>query len=342
MKKNIFVRGTVTSPENILVDLPHGLGDIIMCFPLFASIKAKFPECRITVLSPNKASGLLLKYNRHVSETFYLTTAFTVRGLIAYILKSLPLLRKKQKKEKFDLYISVHPNIIRTINRIFCCIPNKVENRCNIHKTAECLNILSVMNVPYVIDYSLQVPEDKKMLSVFGLDKKEYIVLDYYPQHLQADPRRWEYFDELARLLKTKGITTVAAGMNKGHVVCDADVDLINKTGFDELLHVIAGAKAVVCMDTGFFHLAYALNVPVLGLFGPVNPADRVPYNTDLNVHVVYNKLDCSPCIKNKVDIPCARINEQYLCMRSISAKSVAEKIMEIIRRDRTVFGPFE
>jgi ADP-heptose:LPS heptosyltransferase len=333
MKRSTLVRGVINRPENVLVDLPHGLGDIIMCFPLIASIKAKFPGCRITVLSPNKASGMLLKYNRFVDETFYLPTTFTPRGLLSYLLTSVPLLRKKQKKEKYDLYISVHPNIIRKINRIFCGITNKVENTRNIHKTAECLNILSAMDVPPVLDYSLHVAKDTKMLGTFGLEKKEYILLDYYPQHLDADPRRWEYFDELAFILKTKGITTVAAGINKAHEGCAADVDLINKTGFDDLMQIIARAKAVVCMDTGFFHLSYALNVPVLGLFGPVNPADRIPFNAALNVHVIYNKLDCSPCIINKVDIPCARIKEPYLCMRSITPECVAEKIMAILQK---------
>jgi ADP-heptose:LPS heptosyltransferase len=333
MKKHILVRGTFTFPKNILVDLPHGLGDIIMCFPLFASIKAKFPDCRITVLSPNKASGLLLKYNRNVNDTFYLPTTFTLRGLISYILKSLPMLRRKQKKEQYDLYISVHPNIIRTLNHMFCGIPNKIENTRNVHKTSECLNILSAMDIKPVLDYSLHAVKDLKMLGKFGLEKKEYVLLDYYPQHLDADPRRWEYFDELAFILKTKKIMTVAAGMNKSHTGCAADVDLINKTEFDELLQIIAGAKAVVCMDTGFFHLAYALKIPVIGLFGPVDPVERMPFDKALNVQVIYNKLDCSPCIKNKVDIPCARINEPYRCMRSITPESVADKVMTIFQK---------
>lgn len=335
MKKPIIVRGKIRSPKNILVDLPHGLGDLIMCFPLFASLKASDPEIRITALSPNRASQLLLKHNRYIDETFSLPADFTARGFLQYLKKSIPALRKKRKNDKYDLYISVHPNVIRTANRILCGIRNKIENTQNIHKTSECLNILSVMKITPVIDYSLHTAHNPQTLEKYGLHHKEYIVLDYYPQHFDADPRRWDYFDELAGVLRNHGIKTVAVGINPNHASCNADVDLINKTGFDELLEIIAEAKTAVCMDTGLFHLSYALKTPVLGIFGPIDPADRMPFDALLPVYILYMKVGCSPCIKNKVDIPCSRQSEPYKCMRAITPDAVMRKLLRIFEENQ-------
>jgi ADP-heptose:LPS heptosyltransferase len=334
MKKKIIIRGNIRNPKNILVDLPHGLGDLIMCFPLFASIKTYNPEIKITALSPNKASQLLLKHNRNIDETFSLHADFTAKGFIKYITTSIPALRKKVKGDIYDLYISVHPNIIRTANRIFCGIINKIENTQNIHKTSECLNILSEMRIPPVIDYTLHTSTNALTLEKYGLKLKQYVVLDYYPQHFSADPRRWECIDDLAGILKEHGIATVATGINPGHRTCNADIDIVNRTGFDELLEIIAGAKACVSMDTGMFHLSYALKTPVIGLFGPVDPADRMPFDSQLPVNIIYKKLDCSPCIKNKVNIPCSRPSEPYKCMRSITPDEVMRELLKIFKEN--------
>jgi hypothetical protein len=40
-------------------------------------------------------------------------------------------------------------------------------------------------------------------------------------------------------------------------------------------------AKCVVSADTGPLHLASALKTPVVGLFGPTDPARNGPYSTD-------------------------------------------------------------
>jgi ADP-heptose:LPS heptosyltransferase len=331
MKKPIIIRGDVRDPRNVLVDLPHGLGDQIMCFPLFASLKAHNPEMRITALSPNKASQFLLRHNRHVDQTFPLPADFTVKGLLRHLTKAVPVLRDKCRKDNFDLYINVHPNIIRSANMTLCGIKNRIENTRNIHKTAECISILSAMGIPPVIDYAMNSVLDPSILNKYGLKEKEYIVLDYYPQHFSRDPRRWDYFDDLADLLRKRGIATAAAGINKNHKGCRADVDLVNRTGFDELLAIIEGAKAVVCMDTGFFHMSYALKTPVLGIFGPVDPAERMPYDSSLPVDILYRKESCSPCIRNRVDIPCARKDEPYRCMRAIRPEDVIGKLETLL-----------
>jgi len=53
-----------------------------------------------------------------------------------------------------------------------------------------------------------------------------------------------------------------------------------------ELMAVLRRAKCVVAADTGPLHLAAALGTPVVGLYGPTDPARNGPYPTEKNVIV--------------------------------------------------------
>lgn len=52
---------------------------------------------------------------------------------------------------------------------------------------------------------------------------------------------------------------------------------LVNRLQSDELAGLIAGCDMVVSIDSGPIHIAGAVGVPVVGLFGAVNPRFRLP-----------------------------------------------------------------
>lgn len=312
--------------SKIIVDLPNGLGDQVMGFPLLASIKKAWPDCKITILTSNKASNNLLKYNSNIDKVKYVEEKFTIKGLFHFLIHEWLPLYKYFRTEKFDLYVILHPNIYRTLLRKTMPIKSWIENREQTHKTKEAINLCKHLEIKPVIDYTLQIPNYREILAKFGLKDNGYVLLDLYPQYLEKDPRRWPHFSELIKLLKKNNFNVVTAGINRNHLTVNETTDLVNKTSFDELLALIKGASTAVTMDTGLFHFAYALGTPLVGLFGPVNPQERRPYETT-SVETIYKTLPCSPCIKNRVDIPCGRKTEQYLCMDSISADEVMAKI---------------
>jgi heptosyltransferase I len=64
--------------------------------------------------------------------------------------------------------------------------------------------------------------------------------------------------------------------------------------GLGPLMALMRRAKFVVSADTGPLHLAAALDVPVVGLFGPTDPARNGPYARDASRHVVLrNPQNC-------------------------------------------------
>ena len=134
-----------------------------------------------------------------------------------------------------------------------------------------------------------------------------------------------EKFAELAILLhKKKGLVSVLTGgsadipmggMIKA-IAGGAVMDLTGKTSLHELTEIISRAGAVVSCDTGPMHLAVALGIKTIALFGPSNPRRTGPYKGK----IIQKSYYCSPCNKKKCPDP--------RCMKLIQAEDVLSHII--------------
>jgi heptosyltransferase-1 len=68
-----------------------------------------------------------------------------------------------------------------------------------------------------------------------------------------------------------------------------------------ELTAVLRRARLVVAADTGPLHLAGAVGTPVVGIFGPTDPARNGPWG--LADRVVRHAPSCAPCHKRQCAI---------------------------------------
>lgn len=80
-----------------------------------------------------------------------------------------------------------------------------------------------------------------------------------------------------------------------------APLDLTGKSGLRTLCAVLDQARLFVGIDSGVMHLASAVNIPVVGLFGPTDPFYVGPQNPQSRV-VRQAGMDCVPCYLRKCD----------------------------------------
>ena len=66
-----------------------------------------------------------------------------------------------------------------------------------------------------------------------------------------------------------------------------------------DLANELQGSAGVVSVDTGLGHLAAALNVPLVGLYGPTDPALTGMYGSR-QISLIDSDLDCAPCLNGK------------------------------------------
>ncbi len=99
---------------------------------------------------------------------------------------------------------------------------------------------------------------------------------------------------------------------------------LIGKTSLKALAAVLERAMLMVSNDNGPMHMASALHVPVIGLFGPSDPAVWGPWGDEHRTF--YKGLDCRACFHPD----CFR-GEQN-CMRLITLHEVWEAVRKRLR----------
>ena len=109
---------------------------------------------------------------------------------------------------------------------------------------------------------------------------------------------------------------------------CQAPPAILDEISISELMWVIKSAKLFIGNDSGPTHLAAALNVPVIVLFGSSD--SQVWYPWKVAHHVVQNPFDCNPCPGYR-----CLVYEEPKCILSITASQVKQAIERVLSSGR-------
>lgn len=97
------------------------------------------------------------------------------------------------------------------------------------------------------------------------------------------------------------------------------------------LKSVVRRSSLVISNDTGPRHVAAALNVPVVTVFGPTDPAwTTIDFPAERQVRV---DVFCGPCQKKKC--PLQNTADEHCCMTRVSADMVFEQASELLQAQR-------
>ena len=151
--------------------------------------------------------------------------------------------------------------------------------------------------------------------------------------------KRWppEYFAQLARLLADRGIPVWLVGGKQDaplgerieSLTAGAAINLCGKTDLSQALDLISLARVAVTNDSGLMHVAAALGVPVVALFGSSSPAYTPPLSDQAIAMTL--SLPCSPCFKRTC--PLKHTN----CLNDMHPESVMHNIDRLLLGQITV-----
>jgi heptosyltransferase-2 len=141
--------------------------------------------------------------------------------------------------------------------------------------------------------------------------------------------KRWpvEYFAETAQWALDQGWEVWLFGSGKDiEVTQQIDqltgnrcLDLGGKTSLGEAIDLMAMAHAVVTNDSGLMHVAAALGLPQLSLFGSSDPHHTPPMSAKADV--LYLGLSCSPCFQRECPLG------HFKCMRDMKPEMIIERL---------------
>ncbi len=161
---------------------------------------------------------------------------------------------------------------------------------------------------------TLQLPpaQVEAALAALGLQAGGYYV--FAPGAEYGPAKRWPpmHFAELARSLESPAVLLgsakeaplsqeIAGAAGPGRCI-----DLAGKTSLTQAFAVIAAARAMISNDSGLMHVAAALGVHQVAVFGSSSPLHTPPLNDRATVlwlkqDAAYQPpLDCSPCFERE------------------------------------------
>lgn len=101
-------------------------------------------------------------------------------------------------------------------------------------------------------------------------------------------------------------------------------LNLAGKTSLINLSSIIKSCDLMLSTDSGPAHLANALGVKTIVLFGAGDERNTAPYNKEI-LKVIRINLDCSPCLKNtcKYKVP--------ICLENIEEEAILNAVFKFL-----------
>ena len=137
------------------------------------------------------------------------------------------------------------------------------------------------------------------------------------------------HFAALARSLAERGFQIWVLGSNKDREAGEAIAagnpavhNLAGLTALGDAVDVLAMSAAAVTNDSGLMHVAAALDVPLVAIYGSSSPEHTPPLSARVSIQTL--RLDCSPCFKRVCPLGHTR------CLTDIAPERVLAALGEL------------
>lgn len=323
---------------SILIIRPGGIGDAVLLAPAIQSIKNTFPDVQITVLAEKRNAAVF-------------TMVQAVDNILLY---DDPRQFYQTIRSRYDVVIDTEQ-----WHRLSAVVARMVRSTIKIgfstnerrrmfthslpysHDDYETFSFLRLLEpLPVNVDLTLHIPfllipetaAGKAATMLEPLKGEPFVAI--FPG-ASIPERRWgaEHFRRVAGMLSVCRIRVVIVGgkedCHQGEQITDNGLMGLNLAGATSLVETAAIIKKSALLlsgDSGLLHIAVALGVPTVSLFGSGRYKKWAPQGEQ---HVVINKeLPCSPCTTFGTTPPCPNDNK---CMREIAVEEVANAVTMLL-----------
>lgn len=196
--------------------------------------------------------------------------------------------------------------------------------------------------------YYLELLKRAKLIPGYALDslirltsnRKAGPVIGVSPGAAYGGAKRWlpERFAEAAiSIARQRGSRVAVFGSTEEVGICETVRELVaaagvacdnfaGKTQLEEFIRMAAGCELFLTNDSGAMHVASALGVPTVAVFGATD--DQATGPAGEWSRVVRHAVECSPCLLRECPI-------DHRCMTSVDTESVVDAARGLIGIER-------
>ena len=339
-----------SSIHTIVIRTPNWVGDAVMSTPFIRAVRRNFPYADITLLAKPWVAPVY-EQNPHIDHIMIYDAAGRHRGLRGKL-----RLAKDLRKRKFDLAILLQNAFEAAMLAWLAGIPDRLGYDTDARRMllTHPVHRYHFLKQIHQIEYYLEILRrsrlmtDGSQLEIFftpaeiqTAEKALYAsgcheydrIIGINPGAAFGTAKRW-FADRYAQVCinlkiykKTHFIIfgspgETALGEQIRQMVGNDCTNLCGKTSLREAMARIGRCSLFITNDSGLMHIAAALHVPQIAIFGATNPATTSP-RSPLS-HILRTSVECSPCMKQ--DCP-----TDHRCMESISVGRVSELAMHLL-----------
>jgi len=320
--------------SNILVRATNWVGDAVMSLPALGAIRDRFPKARIAILVKPSVADL---YTR---ESF-------ADEIIMYDLQSIWSMGRQLRSRQFDCAILLQ----NAFEAAWIAWLAKIPTRIGYKRDGRQLLLTRAVDVPrpgeiprherfYYLELLRRaglidaLPEsDVIRLSSRKLPNGKRII-GVSPGAAYGTAKRWlpERFAQAAgALAEARGASIALFGTKSERALCEEVARLVSgrevtnyagETTLAQFIDLAAGCELFLTNDSGSMHIASALGVPTVAIFGATDDTTTGP--TGSNARVGRQPVDCSPCLLRECPI-------DHRCMTGVSAERVVKEALSLL-----------
>ncbi|HEX8202633.1 MAG TPA: glycosyltransferase family 9 protein, partial [Isosphaeraceae bacterium] len=296
----------VPLPRRVAVLRALRLGDLLCAVPALRALRAALPEAEIVLIGLPWARSFVARFGRHV-DGFLEFPGYPGLPERAADLARFPAFLAEAQAHRFDLAIQLQGS--GTITNPLTVLLGARRNAGFFRPGEYCpdagrfvmypdrgpevrrlVRLMEFLGIPARgedLEFPLR-PEDRTALH--DLDEARDLRPGTYAcvhPGASAAEKRWpaEHFAAVAAALADRGLRVVLTGTAEEGPLTRAvagllrgpHVDLAGRTDLGSLAALVAGARVLVCNDTGVSHVAAALRVPSVVVFRGSDPERWAP-----------------------------------------------------------------
>ena len=296
----------------ILVRLPNWLGDMVMSIPFIENLHKEYPQSAISVIV-KRGLEPLLQYFPPINEKFIFSKPDHpgLSGVFKFG-------KNIRRQNSFDLFFSLPDSFSsalmgwasRTSERIgysnegrSILLTKAFKKNKEIHRVLQYLDLLQQFT------RKQPVTSDLKVSNLPAASRKEYILVNVNSEAISRRIPKQKAVSIISHLRErvTKPIIMIGGPNDVGYSneVIEAlpnTNSVINKAGaitLGELPLLMYDAAVMLSTDSGPAHLANAIGIPLVVLFGAGNEKSTAPFNEYNRTIIRLGQLPCEPCVKN-------------------------------------------
>jgi ADP-heptose:LPS heptosyltransferase len=343
-------------PDILLIQFKPA-GDVLLLTPVVKAIKTEFPSGRISFLVNEKESILIKDFP--LIDNLILLKKFSRKGIVnyfRYIFYNISVI-KKIRGMKLDVVIDFIGNPKSALITLFSgayvrigryhglrsiaynnIIEKPPADTNTVIKRLAHLKPIGIDAV-YISPVIMLNQQDKKFgdnyIKSLKLPANRRIVI--LAPNSPRSSRRWkaEYFTHVGKALIKKYNVKILLVWGPGEeaytkAICDdivPDGEMIPMTTLTEMAAIISKADLIISNDSSPKHIANALGVRSIAIYGPTNPYS-------------WNDIDMKKNPALSADVPCIRCEkrvcalERHICMENLTPDNVL-KIVDSIFNNR-------